>query len=86
MYDFFTSSHFRTTDYDRLEDNDIAEKTFDEQRSRQIESLKRSRYWVCALSAVLIAVAGVTGYVLGALRSNAHDMTKASSVVAARGI
>ena len=85
MYAFFTRSYPRTTDYDRLGDSEVAEKPWEEQSSRRHESSKWSRYWFCGLSAILIAVAGVTGYVFGALRGNSCGMTKSSSDVAVRG-
>lgn len=84
MYKIFAGSHHRTEDYDRLVDDEIAEKSFQEELDRRTESLKWSRYWFCGLSAILIVVAGVTGYFFGALRSNDCGVTNSSSDVAAR--
>lgn len=85
MYTVFTESHHRTADYDRLGDDEIAEKPFEEELNRRIESLKWSRYWSWGLFAILVAVAGVTGYFVGALRSDKCDVISSFSDVAARG-
>lgn len=84
MYTFLTGSHPRTTEYDRLEDSEVAEKPFEEQFNRRIKSLKWSRYWFWVLSAILIAVAGVTGYVFGALRNNSCGLRNSPVDVAVR--